>query len=219
MERCAPGTWTLNVDIDELFDYPLSARMTLSALTSYLDAHGFTVMRAHMLDMFAAGRIGSSDALRDAPLIDRYPWYDLTAVSRIPDPSPFGDMPAYRGGIRADVFGGTHFWLTKHPLIRAGSRAEAFTDNEHSIRHGRIADVTGVLLHFKFTERFPAYVRDAVARGQHWNDSAEYKLYAGVLAGSPDLVLKKESARRWTGADTLVDEEFLEASAAYHQAV
>lgn len=219
MERCAPGTWTLNVDIDELFDYPSSACRPLGALLDYLDAGNFTAMRAHMLEMFASGPVGTADARRDAPLAERYPWYDLTAVAPIPSPSPFDPEPAYRGGIRAAVFGSEHFWLTKHPLIKAGSGAEAFTENEHSVKNCRLADVTGALLHFKFTERFPLYVREAVERAHHWNGSAEYALYAAALARDPALCLKRESARRWSGADALVAEGFLEESGAWRQAV
>lgn len=218
MDRCAPGTWTLNVDIDELFTYPLVECFPLPALVSYLENCEYDAMRAHMLDLFSAGPIGSADAPPDAPLVERYPWYDLTDVTRIEAPSPFGETPAYRGGVRAAAFGG-HFWLTKHPLIRAGRGVEAFTENEHSIAHAHLADVTGILLHFKFTERFPRYVREAVERKQHWNDSAEYALYAAALTRDPGLTLKGPHARRWVSADALVKKGFADVSDAYRQAV
>ena len=50
-ERFSAGRWNLCADIDELFDYPSSDRLTLTALIAYLNARGFTAVIAQMLDM------------------------------------------------------------------------------------------------------------------------------------------------------------------------
>lgn len=217
IRRCRDGVWTLNVDIDELFDYPLSGKVSLQRLASYLEGRGHGAMRAHMLDMFSSGKIGSSDAPEGLSLLDCFPWYDLTDIASINEPVLFGGMPAYRGGVRKAAFGSEHFWLTKHPFIRKGGGVEVFTDNEHTIHGVHTADITGVLLHFKFTRKFDTYVHDAVVQGQHWNESAEYKLYADALLREPELSLKKIGAERWTGVDVLVEKGFLQMSDAYRQ--
>ena len=218
-DLCAAGTWTLNVDIDELFVAPpgrTDARPPMSSLLDYLEAHGYTALRAHMLDCFGAGPIGSRDAPPDAPLLEQYPWYDLSDVHPLADTYFFGSMlPAHRGGIRKSAFGLDHCWLTKHPLIKTGCGVCAFENGEHAIRGERLADVTGALLHFKFTPGFRAYVDSAVLRGQHWNDSEEYRCYQRVLAAHSDLVLKRETARRWSSVHALIDSGFLEVSDAF----
>jgi hypothetical protein len=218
-DLCAAGTWTLNVDIDELFVAPFGrtgTRPPLSSLTDYLEAHGYTALRAHMLDCFGSGPIGSRDAPADAPLIEQYPWYDLSDVRPLADPYFFGSiLPAYVGGIRKTAFGLEHCWLTKHPLIRTGCGIGAFETGEHAIRGECLADITGALLHFKFTPGFRAYVDSAVRRAQHWNDSEEYQFYQRTLTPHRDLVLKQETARRWSGMDALIDAGFLQMSDAF----
>jgi hypothetical protein len=222
-DLCAVGTWTLNVDIDELF-VPVSVqsdgRPPLLSVLDYLETHGYTALRAHMLELFGSGPIGSRDAPPDAPLLEQYPWYDLSGVRPLADAYFFGSvLPAYRGGIRKTVFGLDHCWLTKHPLIKTGCGICAFEDSEHAIRGERLADVTGALLHFKFTPGFRAYVDSAVRKGQHWNDSEEYRCYQRVLAAHSDVVLKRETARRWSGVDALIDGGFLHVSDAFRDSM
>lgn len=217
MDLCPPQTWTLNVDIDELFIAPFSP--PLPFLTRYLDQHHYTAMRAHMLDMFASGPVGSSDASVSASLLEQYPYYDLSAVHPLDQPAFFGvELPSYSGGIRKTIFS-RDCWLTKHPLIKTGNGITAFDQNEHSISGGHLADVTAALLHFKFTTHFTCYVDEAVRRGQHWNDSDEYRSYQSVLSVHPELSLKRETARRWSGVDQLVTEGFLQMSDAYRQEI
>lgn len=231
MDLCPPHTWTLNVDIDELFVFPSGVTSPtpnpspdgggghLDRLIEYMDDHGYTAMRAHMLDMFASGPVGSSDASPPASLLEQYPYYDLSAVHPLDQPTFFGtDLPAYSGGIRKTIFD-RDCWLTKHPLIKTGNGIAAFDQNEHSITDGRLADATAALLHFKFTTGFAHYVDESVRRGQHWNNSDEYRAYQSVLADDPVLSLKRETAKRWNGVDQLVEEGFLQVSEVYRQEI
>jgi hypothetical protein len=216
MDRCPPGTWTLNVDIDELFLFPkidvgACHAMPLPSLINYLDKNHFTAMRAHMLDMFASGPIGSADAPYDAPLEEQYPWYDLSDIRPITGSLLFREGQSWMGGIRKTVFGRDHFWLTKHPLIKTGQSIRVFEDGEHGISDAHVADITGVLLHFKFTSGFSQYIEESVQRGQHWNESEEYKAYQSVLTANPELSLKRTTAQRWSGIDDLVRAGFVHA--------
>jgi hypothetical protein len=221
MHRCPPHTWTLNVDVDELLLYPPimpppltppSGETDIAQLVAYLDHHHFTAMRAHMLDMFASGPVGSRDAADDAPLLEQYPYYDLSDIHPIAGSWIFREGQSWMGGIRKTVFGRDHFWLTKHPLIKTGHNIRAFEDSEHGVIDAHVADITGVLLHFKFTPSFRQYVEESVRRGQHWNDSAEYKAYQSLLAEHPDLSLKRATAWKWSGIDALVGAGFIHAA-------
>lgn len=221
MDVCEPGTWTINVDIDELLVFPAPAPGpsppsagsgqaggggSLRALIEYLDQYGYTAMRSLMLDMFPSGPVGTRDAPATAPLIGQYPWYDVSDIEAFDAPEFFGSqLPAYRGGIRKSLTGRSHFWLTKHPLIKTGCGVRAFEGNEHSVSGERLADVTGVLLHFKFTPGFQSYVDASVERAQHWNESEEYKIYQQLLRENPQLILKRDTAQRWRGLQPLIE--------------
>jgi hypothetical protein len=223
MSRCAPGTWTVNVDVDELFIFPspfggeVRGGGGLLQLISYFDHHHYTAMRAHMLDMFASGPLGSRDAPADAPLQEQYPWYDVSDIHPITDSWIFREPPALRGGIRKTIFGRDHFWLTKHPLIKTEEHIRAFEESEHGVIGAHVADVTGVLLHYKFTPSFRRYVEESVRRGQHWNESEEYKAYQSILKTHPHLTLKRNTAERWQGIDHLVTKNFVQMSDIYRQ--
>src|SRR5689334_16986350 len=43
--------WVLCVDIDELFDYPYSDRISIKSLLSYLTSKSYTAMVSYLLDM------------------------------------------------------------------------------------------------------------------------------------------------------------------------
>src|SRR5262249_9560617 len=43
--------WVLCVDIDELFDYPYSDRISLTSLLGYLNSKSYTAMVSYLLDM------------------------------------------------------------------------------------------------------------------------------------------------------------------------
>lgn len=211
MNLCPPESWTLNVDIDELFDYPLSDRCDVRRLIAYLDAHQCNAMRGHMLAFFA-----DLPFVRDhdpsGTLEEAFPWYDLSGVKPLGHPIFGSALPAWKGGVRSTVFGSDHFWLTKHPLIKARNGIAAFIENEHSVAGERLADVTGVLRHYKFTAGFPVQVKEAVEDGRHWNDSTEYRLYQKVLHEQPHLSAKGDKSQRWESADKLREQGFLSAS-------
>lgn len=211
MNQCAQGSWTLSVDIDELFDYPLSHSCNLAQLVGYLERYRYTAMRAHMLGFFAdLPIVRNTDP--SGSLKERFPWYDLSGMQPLDHGLFDTELPAWRGGLRSAAFGSDHFWLTKHPLLKTGCGVEAFLENEHSVAHAVLADVTGVLQHYKFTADFPRVVAEAVASGHHWNDSTEYRLYDNLIKNQPGFSFKSDTSRLWHSADTLLEEEFLTAS-------
>lgn len=56
VETYGDGGWALLVDVDELWDYPLSDRPAVRGFLRYLNAHSFTAAAAQMLDLFRQGR-------------------------------------------------------------------------------------------------------------------------------------------------------------------
>jgi Glycosyl transferase family 2 len=52
-ERFSCGRWNLCADIDELFDYPFSEKLSLRDFLGYLNNNNYTAVVAQMLDMFS----------------------------------------------------------------------------------------------------------------------------------------------------------------------
>ena len=63
----------------------------------------------------------------------------------------------------------------------------------------------GVLLHFKFLDDFYQRVQVEAARGEHYADGLEYKIYAQLLAQNPALTLRDQNSARLQSSRQLVE--------------
>ena len=218
--------WVLVVDVDELFDYPYSDRIDLGSLLRYLHSKGFSAMAAYILDMLPDGPLTEIDDT--LPLKKAYPCYDISAVQKLGYFEVDGyhgerwvrhntvanpDIKRYLGGIRAQAFDLPDVYLIKHPLMLRDGRTRLV--HQHFVDHAAVADVTGVLYHYKFLPGFHAKVDDAVRTGQYADDSWEYQRYQKVLERKPNLRLKTDSARELQSVNDLVSEGFLQITDNY----
>jgi hypothetical protein len=224
VERFGEGRWCLLADIDERFDYPGSDSVPLAAFLGYLNACRFTAVMAHLLDLFPGGPPAAWPA-GGRELIEASEWYDVSAVeprwslrprlvNKFADPR----MTLYGGGIRAQALGANPM-LTKMPLLFRSGGATPVLESAHLCRGARIADVNGVLLHYKFDRQFGERCVKAVKEGSYFAGSAAYKHYLKALEDSPELVLRGPTARRYSGAMGLVEQGFLRASGRYLELV
>lgn len=217
-ERFCGDRWCLCVDVDELFDFPGSGRLSLADFLTYLESSRYNAVITQMLDMFSETPLRDLSSSPEDDLIALYPFYDTSKVFK--KPYPFlrdGDrIRMHRGGIRFEIFG-TLNGLTKVSLFKMDGKLKPFAYWHHA-RNARIADVSAVLLHFPFVESFYAKVAEAVASGRYgYLTSDEYAAYLNGLERSPALQLKLESAKRLHDVDQLVDEGFLIVSPAYER--
>lgn len=213
--RFGGAGWVLCADIDELFEYPRRSSVPLPRFLRYLDARGFSAVRAHLLDLFPAGPLGSDGASWRT----EHRFYDLAEVERAPYPpvrSARNDLAeaepfVLHGGARAAF--GIRPLLTKHPLLRpsAGARWE----HSHYVTGARVADVSAVLLHYKFVSGFARYAERIAREGRFYDGSAEYRAYLDALERDPALSLHASGARELRRADQLLDEGFLAVSERY----
>lgn len=133
-----------------------------------------------------------------------YPWSRLST-----------DEVKYRsGGIRKILFG-TNNGLTKAPLVFVDSRIQLFKDWHHA-ENAHIANFTCALLHYPFTSSFYDKVRDAAATKRYGHlTSDEYDRYWRRLSAEPELCMRLETSRRYSGIESLLNEGFLVASPDY----
>jgi hypothetical protein len=217
--RFAAGRWSLAVDIDELFDYPYRARLTVRDLLRYLNARGFTAVVGQMLDMFGDGPLSNVQISPDGQLQHAYPFYDISDIDRPPyewsQPSS-PDVRMHWGGIRRTVFG-TSNGLTKACLVRLDGRVQPFVEWHH-VLGARVADISCLLRHYPFMPGFVGKIAEAVRTRRYGRTTTdEYEAYARGLARDPQLTLKRSTAQRFTSVDALVESGFLTVSNAYRE--
>ena len=228
IERFGKDRWSLLVDIDELFDYPYSEVVSLKALLGYLDEQRYTAVVANMLDMFPENPISRDASLPDdEPLKELYRFYDLSNVN-LHDYSLVGDagnvlaneeVGIFRGGIRKTLFG-NDATLIKHPLIFLNDKIKPMDLSDHWVGNARIADFTGVLLHYKLSNRlYRDVTRSVEERNRSEHGTRRYAKYLRVLEENPVLRIRQDTARELGSVKDLVDNGFMVVSRAYMEFV
>ena len=226
IERFGKGRWSLLVDIDELFDYPYSDVVSLKSLLGYLNEHRYTAVVAHMLDMFPEEPISGASWEEDAPLKKAHRFYDLSNVSA------YGyhggqdagnvvsneEIEILQGGIQKTLFD-IRPPLTKHPLVLLDDEIKPVDLSEHWASGARVADFTGVLLHYKLRGSLYRLVRREAGKSNYVNRHGKYEKYRKVLEGSPNLRIKGESARELESVNDLVGTPFAVVSEEYMKLV
>src|SRR5919107_5077292 len=219
--------WCLYADIDELFDYPYSDVVGLNSFLGYLSSNSYTAVVAQMLDMFPEEPLsGRQGLLEDEPLKERHRFYDISNINRTSvkelhylhdrnNTLESDEIEIFRDGIQNTIFG-SRLYLTKHPLMFTDGRIKLSDRSSHWVDNAKIADISCVLLHYKFLDGyFHKQAAQAVREGQYNNASTRYKRYLEVLDRNPALQVKQESARELKGVNDLVENGFLVVSEEY----
>ncbi len=110
---------------------------------------------------------------------------------------------AVRSGVAREIRGeSVASQAFKVPLVK-WQRGYAFI-NSHRLNFIRLAPVTGALLHFKYLQDFSARVDDAIATGEHYDGSAEYRKYAQLLRRDPNLSMMYAGSETYRSSADLV---------------
>lgn len=219
--------WCLNVDIDELFDYPRSGELPLDGLLLYLRERGATAMAGHMLDMYDEEQRCFGE--QELDLRRAYPDYDISHLERTDyyaeEQLAFCDrnrlqaeIQCFSGGIRQSVFGskaGARYLLIKHPLIFLDGELEPVT-HPHYSNHATVADVTCVLYHYKFTPAFKIKALESQRSGRYVKFAQQqYDQYLRKLGAEGSLVISSGSTRRLRDVNELTELGFLRESSEF----
>ena len=224
-ETCAAGQWCLYADMDEVFTFDRAAQIGLPGLTRYLDAQGYTALVAQMLEMFPRMALQEAGQMSYEEALAEFDHYDLREITRQDYHDPeigFGwflqqnsvsnpEIGVLFGGTRARVFGEA-CCLTKHPLVKV-LPGVAPGVHPHAAAHVACADMTALILHYKFTNAPMARDADTAARGviPHGEDVKRLERFRS----DPDLTLWSEQAERYSGLRPLQDAGFLQRSEAF----
>ncbi|MGI3209884.1 glycosyltransferase family 2 protein [Roseovarius tibetensis] len=198
--RYGHGHWTLVVDADEFFVYPFCDTRPIRALTDWLDTSHIRSFGAMLLDMYPKGRIDAVPYRAGQNLIEIAAWFDPGNYT-IERNKLYGNL-WIQGGPRARVF----FpdapkkapALNKTPLVK-WDRRYAYDSSTHmllprglNLTHDAWGGekTSGILLHAKFLDTFPAKATEELTRRQHYAASTEYEAYAAAARQTPDLWCK-----------------------------
>jgi len=222
VETYGDGGWVLLADVDELWDYPFSDRLMLPSFLEYLNEHSYTAVAAQMLDLFPPGPVnGWPDA--GPELVEAAKSFDLSDVRRQELPAAArrnqfaGEAPpCFDGGLRMRAFSADPL-LTKFPLTRREAGRGPHVENAHFVSGASVADVTSVLLHYKFDKRFRERTDEAVRRKNYYGGSSEYRRYQQALVQQPALSLDGAAAEQYRGTEQLIEAGFLHAPARYRE--
>lgn len=224
-EHCR-NNWLLCVDIDEFFDYPYSERISMGLFLRYLNSHHYTAVMSYLLDMFSREVEFTPQGEED--LVSRYCYYDVSNVrkhrydvydtpytnyNQLADPK----MRHYSGGIRSDIFKNKTcgYLLSKHPLIFVNSKIEPAI-HPHYCNKAFVADVQGVLKHYKFIGSFKDKVIHSLeAKDYCYYAELEYQEYYNVIKDKSKMSLYSRKSKKLETVDQLIREGFLRVSKAY----
>lgn len=191
--RYGSGGWCVLADADEFLVYPRMDELRLRDLCAHIDSHQRDALECILLDMYSAGPV------RDAVYS---PGQNPLEVCPMFDPAShylrnhFG-TPAPMGGVRHRIFG-RQVCLRKVPLIKVTPQTYVHT-GYHAAWGARVADLRGVMLHFKFFSTFHETAQREAARGEHFRGGSEYKAYLEVLQKQPNLSLACSDSVRYEG--------------------
>lgn len=224
VERFGRGRWTLSVDIDELFDYPFSDVVSLRALLRYLNENLYTAVTAQMLDMFPEAISSEVAAVSsDEPLKKLHRYYDTSNVT-IRDYNLFEyltgneasneEIKILQGGVQRRLFDLSPM-LTKHPLVLLEEGVRPVDLSEHWVGGARLADFSGVLLHYKLSANLYGLARREMEKRTYPNRHGKYDKYVKILESASQLVLKSETSRELQSMDELLGTQFMVLSEEY----
>jgi GT2 family glycosyltransferase len=162
------NSWSLVVDLDELFCFPYLENTKITQLLAYLDYNHFTAVESLLIDMYPKGYLSHANMPTHCSPLSELKYFDSN--------SHFLKRTRYYGGVRKRIFN-IEPCLTKFPLFKYNKNM-AIEAGMHSIRGVKSPRFSTALLHCKFDANFSIKAQEAIETEVYWNDSEEYKKYA-----------------------------------------
>ena len=223
ISRAGKGRWSLYLDIDELFDYPYSDVVGLSAFLGYLNEKSYTAVVTQVLDMFSDRALSSRAGQETEPRREAYRFYDLSNIKRRDyrnrsNVIANNDIKRYRDGIRSTLFD-VPFELTNHRLIFFDSKVRPKGSGRglHGVENARLADFSCVLYHYKLVDGFQEWAARVVREESYTPELMlrHYKKYHKVVEQNPGIKIRQATARELGSVNELIDNGFLVVSEEY----
>jgi glycosyltransferase involved in cell wall biosynthesis len=218
LDAYATGHWVLNLDADELFVFPRFEALGLRNFCTFLDGADARGVFCLMLDMYSDRSPAETRHPPGASLIETCPFFDRRTYQLLRAEGLFPPMQIY-GGVRERLFRqhlGDRYrapMISKVPLVK-WAVGDRFTAASHHMTPVPLADVTGVLLHFKFLSDFASRAAIESARGEHYLNSIEYRAYLELVRDHGLVDLMADVSARYEDSAQLVRMNMMQTTAA-----
>ena len=187
--RHAMNRWLLLTDADELLSWPGCEQEGILGLIARAERMGLNRVFTPLIDVYSdqpCDQLGPYESGR--PFENWCRWMD-----------PIRHTKAFWNEERLFLFSGPRMRFKqagKNPPIMSKQKLyfvehggyENF--NSHFDCYGRPSPLVAPFLHYKFLSDFHARVDKAIAEGQHWKNSQEYRDYAEAALFSRSLMLE-----------------------------
>lgn len=221
-EHCK-GAWCMCVDIDELFDFPYSNKISMRHFIEYLRTNGFTSIVGYMLDMFSI-----TDNTNGIYLEDIYTHYDISNIEKADYYSAFQafnnfnaisnkNICLYYGGVRQAYIGKkaqSQFLLVKHPLFFVDHYIEPIS-MPHFCNKTKVADISCVLRHYKLTFSLKEKINNGVEKDDYSYMIKEQIDAYKYMTGNSNTLIGSLNAQKYIGADSLIEQNFIQVTDNY----
>ena len=211
------GHWTLTIDADEQFIFPHYEQVALPQFCSFLDSTGVEAVPCLLLDMYPG--VAICDATHDPArslletcgYFDRIP-YQMRRANRC----PYFEIT---GGVRERIFVQNRVQfhppsINKLPLVRWKPGMQ-FLSSTHYINNAKIAPILATLLHFKFLSDFHDRAQTEVARGEHFENAREYRVYLQMCREQGRAALMCDRSVKFRDSIQLVELSLMSTSQPY----
>lgn len=200
------GYWTLTIDADEQFIFPHFERIALPQFCDFLDSIGVEAVPCLLLDMYPAVTI--RDAMHDPalPLLETCNYFDRAPYQmRRTNHCPYFEI---FGGVRERMFVQNQVQfhppsISKVPLVRWKPGMQ-FLSSTHNLSDTKLAPIFATLLHFKFLSDFHERAQTEVARGEHYENAREYRVYLQMCRENESATLLCDRSLKFKDSAQLV---------------
>ena len=147
------GHWCVVADADEFLFYPFAETVSIRIICDYFETQGYTAMYSILLDMYSSKPFIKTAFDTGRRLEEICSFFEIRSMRRFKrQPRPFSPTPRVLGGMRKRLFG-VKCSLDKISILRPGPEIR-IQEGMHEIEGASIADVQGVVLHFKYFSDF-----------------------------------------------------------------
>ncbi len=191
------SSWCLTVDFDEFFVYPFSEDIKLNDLVSYLDIENAKAVFSIMVDHYPKGKISKTKYISGESLFEKFPYFDKANNYTTYKGAHFPYIQV-KGGVRQRKIWDKNDYKSgpsqkKIPFIFFDEKFEYYFST-HSCSEVRLANLTGVLAHFKFLDNFKSYTKMELDLGTRVNPE-DYKKYNNFFEKNDILFNKIHSLK------------------------
>lgn len=216
--------WCLCVDIDEFFDFPYSKKISMAKLIEYLNINKYTAVVGQLLDMFPKGEILNNNGKIES-LKNEYRYYDISGITKtdyylILNKITNPNIKIHTIGIRNRFSDNEHpYLLSKHPLIFIDGHTLPIIDPHYS-NCVRVADISCVLLHYKFTPDFFIRLNRIVKKSSYPKaGQIEHNIYHSFVTENPDFKFFSTTANEYLNVNDLLKDDFIIVTDSYRKFV